>query len=311
MKEENTRNDYLSHKNTINDLKEKLYEELNRLKGIMAGESSYIEKNNDIKNYFVSLNETLTTDQPVSFQSPQLTKKDLSKGTQLKKRVCDALIWKTAENYYKMLNNPTYKKEYLKFLNLFQKTIIDKFKDIFFEGKNLNKELSELLKEEFNKLKNRFIETFKLKEESIKFSSSHYSSKKQYLNALNQIPKKIRKTIEKDIKNLLEEGSNIFRIRKEIISKIASYAKGTDLQNAIKERYRIFKEIFPKKEDYIDFNLKGWKINNRFANIIKKILVEDEETKIIYDIAFQMILESNETIIRDFANLEAENIYNP
>jgi len=309
MNDENTKKSKNPHQNAIKDLKNELTEELNRLKSIMTGENIKIKKNNNIKPFTKPPNNTLIEDKTISFESPQLTEKYISKGSHLKKKVRDGLIWKTAENYYELLNNPTYKKEYLKFLNSLQQTIIDKFENLFFEGKNLNNELSEILNEEFDELKNRFIESSKLKEECIKFAASHYNSQKKYLNALKQIPRKFRKPIKKDIKNFLEKSSDIFELREKIISKVASYAKEYSLEKALKERYRILKEFFPKKQDFIDYNLKGWKISNRFTNIIKKILVEDKATEIIYELAFKMILESNETIIRDFANLEAEKIY--
>jgi len=309
MDNKNTKTSKNSHEKTIKDLKNELTKELNRLKSIMTGENIEIKKNNNIKPFTISPNNTLTEDEIISFESPQLTEKDVSKSSHLKKKVRDALIWKAAENYYDLLNNPIYKKEYLKFLNSFQHSIIDKFENLFFEGKKLSNEFSEILNEGFNELKNRFAESSQLKEECIKFAASHYNSQKKYLNALKQLPRKFRKAIKKDINDFKAKHSDIFDLREKIISKIVSYAKEYGLKKALKERYTILKEFFPKKQAFIEYNLNGWKINNRFTNIIKKILIEDKETEPIYDLAFKMILDSNETIIRDFANLEAEKIY--
>jgi hypothetical protein len=309
MVNKNTKKSKNSHGKAIEDLKQKLYEELNRLKGIMTGENIEVKKNTKIKPFLVPPNDTLIEDETISFESPQLTEKNISKDSHLKKKVRDGLIWKTAENYYELLNNPTYKKEYLKFLSSFQQNIINKFENLFFEGKNLNKELSEILNEGFDELKNRFVESSKLKEECIKFAASHYNSQKKYLNALDQIPRKYRKPIKKDIKDFIKKTSDVFELREKIISKMVSYAKEYGLKNALKERYKIFKQFFPEKQDFIEYNLKGWKISNKFTNILKKILVEHKETEVIYDLAFKMILESNETIIRDFSKVEAEKIY--
>jgi hypothetical protein len=308
MNKDKKESKHVSYKRAIRVLKTEMDRELEHLKAIMTGEveeTVIIDQNSQEKS------EIYEEAQGISLQSPALNEKSLSKSSNIKDKVRDALIWESAKNYYTLLNNPKYKKEYLRFLTSFQEVLQVKFEEVYFDAKKFHKQVSQIIDESFNDMRSRFEKPSKLKEESIKFATAHFNLREHYKKVLDEIPRKMRRKLKDDIKALFKEEATILDLRELYISKLCKTAKKSSIQQALIHRYQIFREMFPEKQDFIDFILKGWEIDNRLVKIIKKLLAEDERSQKIYDFAMDMVLKSNKIIISDFTKLEAEKIYNP
>lgn len=309
MDKKNNDNTSNSNKKSLDRLRGELYGELQRLKGIIKGNGSEkIQSNSDIEQR--SSKDNRIDDLFNFFQPPKLKKNHSSEESKLRKDVRDALIWRAAETYHNILNNPDHLNNLLNNITPLKEALKIELQDFVFEKNSLNNsELDSLDTVYENLIKSELGDPAKLKEESLNFASTYYYSKQDYLNTFENIPIEIKDSIKKEIDSTLNQGSDVFAIRNRIIENILELAEKNGVEDAINERYKIMRTIFHHKGEFIKYFMKGYEINIKIADLMIREFMRAYESEMILEVGFRSILKRNKTIIMEFAEKEAEKIF--